>query len=118
MNKIYICDTGAVIIDGEGSPKNFSGDRESINRVMLLDDDVEIVYTKKGKSKTITGSKGQILIQFYEDAFENPVVVVDNEDWKANLEAYRKYEEEMKAKWAKESAPKCESCDLCANPSC
>lgn len=106
MNKIYICDTGIVTIDAEGNPKNFRGDREGINRIMLLDDDVEIIYTKKGKSKTITGSKGQILIQFYEDTFENPVVIVDSEDWKANLENYRKHEEEIKAKWAEESGAK------------
>lgn len=118
MNKIYICDTGIVTIDENGVPKNFESDREGINRIMLLNDDAEIIYTKKGKSKTVTGSKGQILIQFYEDTFENPVIIVDSEEWRTNLENYRKHEEEIKAKWAKESGAKCESCDLCANPSC
>lgn len=112
MNKIYICDTGALIIDGEGNPKNFKSDRESINRIVLLDDDVEVVYSKNGKTKTLTGSKGQILIQFYESEFENPIVIVDNEEWKTNLENYRKHEEEMKAKWA-QSKTECGDCDLC-----
>lgn len=118
MNKIYICDTGIITIDQDGTPKSFRSDREGINRIVLLDDDVEVVYSKNGKTKTITGSKGQILIQFYENDFENPIVIVDNEDWKTNLENFRKHEEEIKAKWATESAsaPKYKDGDLCAIP--
>lgn len=113
MNKIYICDTGVITIDENNTPKNFKGDRESINRIVLLDEDSEIIYTKKGVSKTITGHKGQIMVQFYEDTFENPVVIVDSDDWKTNLENYRKREEEMKLKWA-QSNTKCEDVNICA----
>lgn len=116
MNKIYICDTGIITIDKDGTPKSLRSDREGINRIVLLDDDVEVVYSRNGIKKTVTGSKGQILIQFYESDFENPIIIVDNEDWKTNLENYRKHEEEIKAKWAVESGAKCESCDICAIP--
>lgn len=112
MNKIYICDTGVITIDENNTPKNFRSDRESINRIVLLDEDSEIIYTKKGVSKTITGRKGQIMVQFYEDTFENPVVIVDSDDWKTNLENYRKREEEMKLKWA-ESKTEYGDSDLC-----
>lgn len=113
MNKIYICDTGVITIDENNTPKNFRSDRESINRIVLLDEDSEIIYTKKGVSKTITGHKGQIMVQFYEDTFENPVVIVDSDDWKTNLENYRKREEEMKLKWA-ESKTEYGDRDTCA----
>lgn len=112
MNKIYICDTGVITIDENNTPKNFKGDRESINRIVLLDEDSEIIYTKKGVSKTITGHKGQIMVQFYEDTFENPVVIVDSDDWKTNLENYRKHEEEMKLKWA-QSKNECGDGNIC-----
>lgn len=104
MNKIYITDNSRpILVDSDDNIRSITSDREAINRVILLDDDYEIVsgeYKEDGSfiTKRLIGKKGQIMIAFYENSFKHKIILVDNEDWVENITEYKKKLEEIRSK--------------------
>lgn len=104
MNKIYITDNSRpILVDSDDNIRSITSDREAINRVILLDDDYEIVsgeYKEDGSfiTKRLIGKKGQIVIAFYENSFKHKIILVDNEDWVENITEYKKKLEEIRSK--------------------
>lgn len=104
MNKIYITDNSRpILVDSDDNIRSITSDREAINRVILLDDDYEIVsgeYNEYGSfiTKRLIGKKGQIMIAFYENSFKHKIILVDNEDWVENITEYKKKLEEIRSK--------------------
>lgn len=104
MNKIYITDNSRpILVDSDDNIRSITSDREAINRVILLDDDYEIVsgeYKEDGSfiTKRLIGKKGQIMIAFYENSFKHKIILVDNEDWVENIIEYKKKLEEIRSK--------------------
>lgn len=104
MNKIYIVDSARpILVDENDNIQDITSDREAINRIILLNDDCEIVsreYDENGNTTTkrLIGKKGQIMIAFYENSFKHKVILVDNEDWVENITEYNKKLEEIRSK--------------------
>ena len=104
MNKIYIVDSARpILVDENDNIQNITSDRNAINRIILLNDDCEIVsreYDENGNATTrrLIGKKGQIMIAFYENSFKYKVILVDNEDWVENITEYNKKLEEIRSK--------------------
>ena len=104
MKKIYIVDSARpILVDENDNIQDITSDRDAINRVILLNDDCEIVsreYDENGNATTkrLIGKKGQIMIAFYENSFKHKVILVDNEDWVENITEYKKKLEEIRSK--------------------
>lgn len=116
MNKIYITDNSRpILVDNDDNIRSVISDREAINRVILLDDDYEIVsgeYNEDGSfiTKRQNGKKGQILVSFYEGCYKHKVILIDNDDWAENITEYKKMQEEARSQTNKVSG-ECECCD-------
>lgn len=116
MNKIYITDNSRpILVDNDDNIRTVTSDREAINRVILLDDDYEIVsgeYNEDGSfiTKRQNGKKGQILVSFYESCYKHKVILIDNDDWAENITEYKKMQEGARSKISKVSG-ECECCD-------
>lgn len=59
--------------------------------------------------------KGDIVIAFYSSPYtKNTVIVIDNEQWKENIQAEEEYENTRKEQCECDMCEKCE-CDACPN---
>lgn len=105
MNTLYITRSGKILIDDSGSPHSVEASREAISSLYLIKDDTTVVFERDGERKEVFAKPGDIVICFYEDKFPNKVIIVNNQEWKENIEAYDNYMQEQKEKWASE---KCE----------
>lgn len=84
--------------------------RTNIDWTYVAPEDGEIVCD--GVSKSV--KKGDVIIQFYKrDWWPNSFVVVKSKEWRANIVADQKHDEEERAKWAAREKC-CEPCDDCA----
>lgn len=121
MKKIYIVDSARpILVDENDNIQDITSDREAINRIVLLNDDCEIVTreydeNRNAITKRLIGKKGQIVITFYENSFKHKVILVDNEDWVENITEYNKKLEEIRSKYDSTSG----DCDCaCEAKSC
>ncbi len=90
--------------------------RSAIDDIYIAKEDMLVGYKKNGKNVTLKANKGDIIVTFYdEDFIENPVVIVKNADWKANMVSYLKKQEAEKSKnlVQAEYSDCCESCRGC-----
>lgn len=61
-----------------------------IDWVYQADEDGQIVYRDKDGEYTTDVKSGDIVIVFYESSKpQHPVVVINNNDWKENIKAYK-----------------------------
>ena len=114
MNTLYISRTGRIMLDENNSPKPFDRSRSSIDDVFFIKEDTKIVFERGETKSELEAKAGDIVVTFYEDEFPNRVIVVDNKQWKENLEAYEAWEQEQKLKWAEKNGDQpCKCCDCC-----
>ena len=107
MNTLYISRTGRIMLDENNSPKPFDRSRNSIDDVFFIKEDTKIVF-ERGEYKTELEAKaGDIVVTFYEEQFPNRVIVVNNEQWKENLETYEAWEQKRKEEWAANNSNPC-----------
>lgn len=122
MNTLYITNTGRVLLDENGKAISQDTNREAIDSVMLLKEATHIEYTKRDQITSIDAKAGDIVITFYENEFPNKIIIVENEQWKENIETYEAKEQEKKEQWAAKNLAECGQCQddaECANsPSC
>lgn len=110
MNTIYITDTGRVMLDENNNPHPFLCTRNAVDAVYCLEQDTKIIYKKGDKESVLNAKAGNIVLTFYENTFPNGVIVVDSNEWKENIEAYKAKEQEMKEKWAAKNLAECGQC--------
>ena len=113
MNTLYISRTGRIMLDENNNPKPFDRSRSSIDDVFFIKEDTKVVFDRGEYKAELEAKAGDIVVTFYEEQFPNRVIVVDNKQWKENLEAYEAYEQQMKEEWAKKNDVPC--CDCCEN---
>ena len=111
MNTLYISRTGRIMLDENNNPKPFDRSRASIDDIFFIKEDTKVVFERGEYKAELEAKAGDIVVTFYEEQFPNRVIVVNNEQWKENLEAYKVREQKQKEEWAeKKSDPCCENC--------
>lgn len=111
MNTLYISGTGRIMLDENNNPKSFNRSRASIDDIFFIKEDTKVVFDRGEYKAELEAKAGDIVVTFYEEQFPNRVIVVNNEQWKENLEAYKVWEQKQKEEWAeKKSDPCCENC--------
>lgn len=108
MNTLYFTTSGKILIDDSGSPHSVESSRGAVSSIYLIKDDTTVVFEQNGDRKEAFAKAGDIVICFYEDKFPNKVVIVNNQEWKENIETYDAVMQIQKEKWASEKCePEC-----------
>lgn len=115
MKTLYFTETGQIVFDEETKVvEPIRSSREGISRVYLMKEPMDIVYNRGDKQYSVSADKDDIVVVFYEDSFEYPVIVAKSAEWAANLLKYEEKEQKIKEEWA---AKHSESIgDTCAPP--
>lgn len=113
MNRLYVNETGRVLLDENNNILQLNSDRQAIDRVFLIDTDTEINYSTEGVTNKLVAPAGSLVICFYENEFPNKVIVVNSDEWKENIKTYRDIEQKLKEEWAAKKCCDCENCDAC-----
>ena len=109
-------DSGRVMLDDNNNPSSVSRSRNSIEDVYLIKEDTKVIFKRGEHEYEVEAKAGNIVIVFYEKEFPNKMIVVDNEQWKENLETYEAWEQKQKEEWAAKKInndPTCDSCENC-----
>lgn len=102
MKTLYLTETGRIIIDPEKSEAlPMECDREAIRNVYLINEPMHVVYSSGEKKKELDVNENDIIIEFYERDFPNPLVVANSSEWVDNIKAYRTKQQKIKEEWAK-----------------
>ena len=102
MKTLYLTETGRIIIDPEKSEAlPMECDREAIRNVYLINEPMHVVYSSGEKKKEFDANENDIIIEFYERDFPNPLVVANSSEWVDNIKAYRTKQQKIKEEWAK-----------------
>lgn len=102
MKTLYLTETGRIIIDPEKSEAfPMECDREAIRNVYLINGPMHVVYSSGEKKKEFDVNENDIVIEFYERDFPNPLVVANSSEWVDNIKAYRTKQQKIKEEWAK-----------------
>ena len=101
MNKLYIGQSSCVRINTETEKiTEVFGERDCIRKIILAKEPTEIIYNYCETSYTTNAEAGDLIIIFYNECFNKPVVVVKSEDWRKNIEDYNEQLQREKEAWA------------------
>ena len=100
--------------DGEMDVQDYTPSR--INYMYVAEHDGKLTYIKRDGSKTeFDVKKGDLVLEFYSGYdFPNQCIVVQNDLWRNNLEAYQ-LECLKRAQSKNLTEGTCECCDACTN---
>lgn len=118
MKTLYFTNTGQIVFDEEAKVvEPIESSREGISRIYLMKEPMNIVYNKGDKQYSASAEEGDVVIIFYENTFEYPVVVAKSTEWAENIRKYEEIQQREKEEWAKKRAEGCtcccEKCDEC-----
>lgn len=115
MKTLYYTQTGHIVFDDETKvAEPILTSREGISRIFFIKEPMNIVYNKDGKQYTTSADKGDIVVIFYEDKFEHPIVVAKSAEWTENLTKYEELMQKEKEEWAaKKANGNCLKCGDC-----
>lgn len=105
---------------------SFDTETEEINSVDYMNSRVDWMYNVPADGTVIMNDvekavkKGDIVIKFYRtnDYKQNPYVVIRSKEWKQNLDAARKFEEERQKEYENAKLNKLASCENCCCDEC
>lgn len=118
MNTLYITRSGRILLDENNTPHPVDHSRSAIDNLFYVKEDTKVVY-EKGEEKVECDAKaGDLVITFYEEQFPNKIIIVDNAQWKENINSYEEYEQKRKEEWAKRNAENCDKCCDCECTCC
>jgi hypothetical protein len=100
MNTLYITSTGTISLNENNKVLPVSSTRNAISRIYSIKEDTNIVWNNGPETKEIKAKPGDIVVDFYEEAFPHKVIVVDCPEWRENIEAWENEEQKIKEKWA------------------
>lgn len=105
MKTMYIANNTNVVVDTEKQEfDNISSEREAISHIYIIPEKMNIVV-KNGENKVeFEADTDDILITFYESAFDVPAVIVKSKDWLNNIKGYNRKIQEEKERWAEQKA--------------
>lgn len=87
----------------------------NINYLFVAPEDIEIRYKVGTKTYVLNANKGDIIVSFYKDDWiKNPIIVVKNKEWKANIASTFAEEAAIQAKKEKMANACCDDCE-CVN---
>jgi hypothetical protein len=97
---IFITSAGLIRLDENNEPTGMSSERTAINRILRITEPVHIVYNKNDKRIELDAEEGDILVEFYESAFPNPILLIHSKEWSENLEKYDEVQQKAKEEWS------------------
>lgn len=97
---IFITSAGLIQLDDNYEPTGMSSERTAINKVIRITEPVHIVYNKNNKRIELDAEEGDLLVEFYESAFPNPILLIHSKEWVENLNKYDEEQQKLKEKWA------------------
>jgi hypothetical protein len=109
MKTIYFTDRGPIEVNEKGEPTGVRTSREAISNIVAVKEPTHLVYNRGNKRVELDAQDGDIVVTFYESAFETPMVVVNSKEWLNNILSYEKREQEQAEAWAKKQAEKQEN---------
>ncbi len=84
----------------------------NINYLFVAPEDIEVRYKVGTKTYVLNANKGDIIISFYKDDWiKNPIIVVKNKEWKANIASTFAEEAAIQAKNEKMANMCCDDCE-------
>lgn len=110
--KKFLIDAGYMFDPETMSLSKIHTQREAISRIYLVNEPCEVQYNDTVK----TADAGDLIIVFYEKAFENNFVIVKSDEWKKNLDVYNETQQKQKEEWALKQSNECG--DNCCDASC
>ena len=115
MKTLYINSNANILIDEEEhNVSRLDTQREAISRVYLIPEAMHIVFGEGETHQELDVKKDDIVIVFYNGAFDKQIVVVKSKDWARNLKIYNEEQQRIKEEWALKKASEC-CCDGCNN---
>lgn len=102
MNKkiLFVTTRGLIQLDENNEPIGKNSDRQAISTVVRITEPVHIVYNKNDKRIELDAEEGDILVEFYDSAFPNPILLIHSKEWVENLNKYDEEQQKLKEKWA------------------
>ena len=97
---IFITTAGLIQLDENNEPIGMNSERTAINRIFRITEPVHIVYNKNNKRIELDAEEGDILVEFYESAFPNPILLIHSKEWSENLEKYDEIQQKAKEEWS------------------
>lgn len=92
----------------ENTPSN-------IDYMFVAPEDIEVRYKVGTKTHVLNANKGDIIVSFYkDDCIKNPIIVVKNKEWKANIASMLAEEAANRVKNEKMANACCDNCE-CVN---
>lgn len=111
MKTLLVTNRTAVMFNPDDqSLKTVNEDRGTVRSVFLVPEECDIKYTywnskdRKDVEGTMHANAGDILVNFWDDDFTQPWILVKSDEWKGNIEAYRTAEQRRKEEWAAKHA--------------
>lgn len=76
-----------VIVDfNKNDVKSLDNIPLNIDYLFVAPEDIEVRYKVGTKIHVLTANKGDVIVSFYKsDCIKNPIIVVKNKEWKANI---------------------------------
>jgi hypothetical protein len=118
MKTLYINSNANILIDEEEhNVSRLDTQREAISRVYLIPEAMHIVFGEGETHQELDVKKDDIVIVFYNGAFDKQIVVVKSKDWARNLKIYNEEQQRIKEEWALKKASECgcDGCNSCAD---
>lgn len=108
MKTLYINSNANILIDEEEhNVSRLDTQREAISRVYLIPEAMHIVFGEGETHQELDVKKDDIVIVFYNGAFDKQIVVVKSKDWARNLKIYNEEQQRIKEEWALKKASEC-----------
>lgn len=118
MNKktLFITTRGFIQLNDSLEPVGYDTDRSAISNVVRIKEPLHIVYNRRDDVRIeLEAEPGDILVEFYEGVFPNPIVLVHSKEWSENIDKYEEAQQAAKEKWA---AAKCQGEVSCGDSAC
>ena len=114
MKTMYIGYGSNIVVNTETQEiSHLDNSREAINRLYEIDEDTHIIYGSGDKKRDLYAKAGDILVEFYDDAYPNRIILINSLEWSENLKAYKEVMQKQKEEWAKKKA-----CDTAEDTAC
>lgn len=119
MKTLYLTNSSANIwvdTDTDEVGRLYTEDRYQIRDLILFDENMHVVYGDSEEKCEADVKKGDIIIIFYSgEKNPNKFAIVKSKEWRQNIIAKHKLDQEEKERWAKAKAetPTCDNCEDC-----
>lgn len=71
----------------------------NVDYLFVAPEDIEVRYKVGTETRVLNANKGDIIVSFYkDDCIKNPIIVVKNKEWKANVASMFAEEAAIQAK--------------------